>query len=101
MDGTDLPIILVGNKLDLIKEEDLFNEEEEFKSFAEKNNFVSCFRSSAKQNINITEAMEFLVKFAINKMENVNKDKIKKKESIILEKHTNLNANLKNNSNCC
>ena len=101
MDDSDLPIILVGNKLDLIKEEDLFNEEQEFKDFASKNNFVGSFRSSAKQNINIAEAMEFLVKYVITKMDNINKDKIQKKESIILQQPNNFNSNSKGNSTCC
>ncbi len=99
LDGTDLPFILVGNKLDLLNESSNLNDESEFKDFSQKNNFIECFRCSAKENINIADAMEFLVKYAIDKFENISKDQLQqKKESIILEKN---NKNLNSSNTCC
>jgi translation initiation factor 2 gamma subunit (eIF-2gamma) len=59
---------LIENKVDLVSEERASNDTE-IREFADKNNFIGVFRTSAKQGINVSEGMEFLIKHIIAKLE--------------------------------
>lgn len=73
MDGTELPSILIENKCDLLSE-DGTNSIEELKEYAKKNKFISSFRTSAKENINVKESIEYLINEIIKKMNNISPD---------------------------
>ena len=68
IDGGLLPSVLVQNKIDLV-EEDIVKDEEEIKKFAEENKFINYFRTSAKMGIGIDECMEFLITHILDKIE--------------------------------
>ena len=60
IDGTFIPIILVQNKIDLVEEKQ--EDEEVLKSYVDKNNFLTFTRTSCKNNENINETMDYLLK---------------------------------------
>ena len=60
IDGEILPSVLVQNKIDLV-EEDALKDEEEIKKFAEDNKYIGYFRTSVKMGIGVDECMEFLI----------------------------------------
>ena len=60
---------MVENKADLL-EGDVENDPE-LKEFATNNEFCGCFRTSAKTGLNISEAMEYLIKNIIKRMEDM------------------------------
>ena len=60
IDGEILPSVLVQNKIDLVDEEAL-KDEEEIKKFAEDNKFIGYFRTSVKMGVGVDECMEFLI----------------------------------------
>ena len=70
IDGGTLPCILVQNKIDLIENrEDFVKIEEETKNKSEDNYFEKYFMTSVKQNVNVEEAMNFLIDNIINRLE--------------------------------
>ena len=69
LDGTNIPSILIRNKIDLLENEDNNDDEEQMKEFCEKNKFLRCFKTSAKTGTNIDEAMNFLISNIIDKLE--------------------------------
>ena len=107
IDGGKIPCILVENKIDLLPDDEKYSDDSELKSFAEKNSFVGCFRSSAKEGINISESMQFLIQFIIQRMEKIaekgndvfNTDR----KSVVLdqEKHTPSSDKKKKDGSCC
>ena len=60
IDGEILPSVLVQNKIDLVDEEAL-KDEEEIKKFAEENKFIGYYRTSVKMGVGVDECMEFLI----------------------------------------
>ena len=60
IDGEILPSVLVQNKIDLV-EEDALKDEEEIKKFAEENKYIGYFRTSVKMGVGVDECMEFLI----------------------------------------
>jgi small GTP-binding protein len=60
IDGEILPSVLVQNKIDLV-EEDALKDEEEIKKFAEENKFIGYYRTSVKMGVGVDECMEFLI----------------------------------------
>ena len=58
-DDGKIPCILIENKIDLLSDEEKLNDDPELNNFAQENEFINCFRTSAKDGININEAMEF------------------------------------------
>ena len=70
LDGGKLPCILVENKIDLISSED--RNDHHLKTISEENGFIGYFQTSAKENINIDQAMVFLIKEIIRRMETIN-----------------------------
>ena len=69
MDGGKLPCLLVENKVDLLENEEL--EDQSLKEFAQKGEFCGCFRTSAKTGVNVAEAMEYLIKTIVKRMEDM------------------------------
>lgn len=99
MDNTDLPILLLENKVDLI--ENPLETEDHLQEFAKKNNFIGAFRTSAKTGYNISESMEFLLIHIINKLEqakHVVNENIREK-SIVIEKTNQVNKG--RDKSCC
>ena len=89
IDGGFLPSVLVQNKIDLV-EEDVVKDEEEIKKFAEENKFINYFRTSAKLGVGIDECMEFLITHILDKIEKCtqegNKNPLEKdRKSLVLE----------------
>lgn len=103
-DGSLLPCLLVQNKIDLVSEEEVKNDAE-IKDFTKKNKFIDIFRSSAKQGINVNEAMEFIISHIINKQESINKNtetivNERDKRSIVLDTRKTNNKE-KPKDGCC
>ena len=64
-----MPCLLVENKADLL-EGDVENDSQ-LTEFANNHGFCGCFRTSAKTGLNISEAMEYLIKTIIKRMEDM------------------------------
>ena len=107
LDGTNIPAILIRNKVDLLEENnENDNDEDMIKDFCEKNKFLKCFKTSAKTRTNIEEAMLFLISNIVDKMEKISlsgNNPFEKRESIVLEnnKHKEKNKEDNNNFGCC
>ena len=104
IDGTNIPSILVRNKVDLL-EENNEKDDDKIKDFCEKNKFLRCFKTSAKTGTNIEEAMMFLISNIVDKIEKVaqsGNNPFEKRESIVLENKKHDENNKDNNSyGCC
>ena len=64
MDGKNVPCVLVENKADLL-DPNRVNDVVELKGFANANNFIASFRTSAKTGFNIDESMKFLIEHVL------------------------------------
>ena len=69
IDGEKLPFLLIQNKIDLVNNEKLEEIKEKSKNIAEENNFIGYFLTSAKNNIGIDEAMNFIIENIIQRLE--------------------------------
>ena len=98
IDGEILPSVLVQNKIDLV-EEDALKDEEEIKKFAEDNKFIGYFRTSVKMGVGVDECMEFLITNILERIAKCSKDGNdpleKDRENLVLEhkKATQQNTN--------
>ena len=107
LDGSNIPSILIRNKIDLLENEDNNDDEEQMKEFCEKNNFLRCYKTSAKTGTNIDEAMNFLISTIIDKMESLSKNGEnpfeKDRKSMVLQSSKHTENNKENNSmgGCC
>ena len=107
LDGTNIPAILIKNKVDLLENEEDNNNPDEEKEFCEKNHFLRCFKTSAKTGTNIEEAMNFLISNIIDKMEKITQSGSnpfeKDRKSLVLQssKHKDNNNNNQNNPAAC
>ena len=107
LDGSNIPSILIRNKIDLLENEDNNDDEEQMKEFCEKNNFLRCYKTSAKTGTNIDEAMNFLISTIIDKMESLSKNGEnpfeKDRKSMVLQSLKHSENNKENNSmgGCC
>jgi small GTP-binding protein len=61
----DLPIVLFGNKTDLVNEDDLDNQKVE--DIVKKNNFLGYYMTSAKTGNGVYEAFQAIIKELYNK----------------------------------
>ena len=62
IDVTNVPMIIIQNKCDLLGNESEYNKGiEELKEFGEKNGVVNSFRTSALNGFGIKESMDFLI----------------------------------------
>ena len=68
-DGGAIPFLLLRNKVDMIEnEEEKQKLEEETKNFSDENEFIKSFLTSAKDNINVTESLDFLLEHIIKRL---------------------------------
>ena len=107
IDGGTLPFILVQNKIDLIENrEDFVKIEEETKSTSEDNYFEKYFMTSVKQNVNVEEAMNFLIDNIINRLEeyaksgNIIFNEQKQRDTIVIKYEKN-SVRGKKKRKCC
>jgi len=105
LDDTNIPAILVRNKVDLLENNNI-DDEDMIKDFCEKNKFLRCFKTSAKTGTNIEEAMNFLISNIIDKMEKITSSGTnpfqKQRESLVLQKNNHKENNKENNNlGCC
>ena len=103
LDGSKLPCLLVENKADLLEENE-YDNIEELKEFSDNNEFINCFRTSAKTGLNLNEAMSYLIGHIIHKLKNLSdKDIANDRKSIVLEpeKHVNNDKYRHKKSGCC
>ena len=106
LDGTNIPSILIRNKVDLLENEANNDDEEQTKKFCDDHGFLRYFKTSAKTGSNIEEAMNFLISTIIDKMEKLAESGAKKKKkdrkSLVLQpsKH-NEEAEKNNSMGCC
>ena len=103
LDTSNIPLIILENKCDLLGNENDYNKNiEELKGFSDENNFLGAFRTSALNGYNIENAINFLVDEIINKIkkeEENNKPKNNKKEDI--KKSLKLNEEKTKSNKCC
>ena len=106
INGENIPTILVQNKIDLISENDINNDD--INKFCQDNHFTYYFNTSCKNGKNINECMDYLLSYIIDKIEDVSKnnndyiDDDNKRTSIVIQ---NPNATtqlmLAKRKNCC
>ena len=106
LDGTNIPSILIRNKVDLLENEDNNDDEEQMKEFCEKNSFLRSFKTSAKTGINIDESMNFLINTIIDKMESLSQNGVnpfeKDRKSMVLQSSKHNESSKENSSmGCC
>jgi Ras-related protein Rab-32 len=67
--GTDkpIPVVLLANKIDLAKDE-FSQSREQMDKFCQDNGFIGWFETSAKDNVGIDNAAQFLVKNILDKV---------------------------------
>jgi small GTP-binding protein len=66
-DGTPLPMMLIQNKIDLVKNDTL--DPSKLKDFANNNGFIMSYQTSVKDGINISESMKDFLATIIIKTE--------------------------------
>ena len=69
-DDSNIPSVLVQNKVDLLPPDEQDNIDE-LQKFSDENGFNGCFRTSAKTGKNIAESMEFLIQEIIKRLEEI------------------------------
>ena len=99
-DGSNIPNILIQNKIDLINEEDI--NKYNIKEFSENNNFDAWFNTSAKTGENISECMDKLLEIIINKINEFDLSEINanRNNSIALDTDEK-DKNKNNKKGCC
>jgi len=100
-DGSNIPNILILNKIDLIN-----NDKKDFNTideFVKKNKFDAWFKTSAKTGENINESMDTLLEIVINKLNDINENNSSHYEkSYALEpRKCSENNKLRNKQNGC
>ena len=84
IDVTNVPMIIIQNKCDLLGSELEYNKGiEELKEFTERNGIKNCFRTSAMTGFGIQESMEYLIQeiirvteFKENEYDNENRETV-------------------------
>eukprot|EP00039_Didymoeca_costata_P010038 m.134131 g.134131 ORF g.134131 m.134131 type:complete len:221 (-) comp14689_c0_seq2:2738-3400(-) len=64
--GDSIPVVLLANKCDLV-EEGMAKDFEQMDKYCEEHGFVGWFKTSAKKNLNINQAMHFLIEKILEK----------------------------------
>jgi translation initiation factor 2 gamma subunit (eIF-2gamma) len=100
-----LPCILIVNKIDLV-DDDFIQNDNEIKKFAKDNNFDNLFKTSAKLGIGIDESMDYLIKNILERVEKFNNSNEKKpveknRLSLVLEKKKISDEKININNDCC
>ena len=92
-DIKDLPKILVGNKIDLQNRRVI--KKDKIENFAERNNNIHCFETSAKTGENVEDAFNDLIRLILP--DKIKKNNGKASENVTLEKNNEKNKA----KNCC
>ena len=106
LDGGKLPCLLVENKADLIDDANAENCPE-LESFGTNNGFCGSFRTSAKTGLNINEAMNYLIKNIIQRMEAMQSKEgevFKTERNVVAldpEKHSEVATKRNQKDGCC
>jgi len=106
LDGGKLPCLLVENKADLIDDSNAENCPE-LEKFGTDNGFCGSFRTSAKTGLNINEAMNYLIKNIIQRMEAMQSKEgevFKTERNVVSldpEKHSEVATKRKQKDGCC
>ena len=106
IDNQQIPFVLIGNKIDLIEnDEDKKKIEEKAKEISNNYGFLNYFLTSAKEDININESMTYLLEYIIQKMLNFcNESGVafgqRRKDSVLLKK-PNQPIRKEGNNSCC
>lgn len=105
VDGTPIPAIIVQNKIDLVKEEELENDDE-IKNFAKENGFEDYTRISCKEGKGVEDCMDNFLRKIIDRVEEFNKKNNvdvdnRRYTSIVKEKHTPSTESLLKKRTCC
>eukprot|EP01121_Diplochlamys_sp_Union-15-3_P004762 TRINITY_DN14968_c0_g1_i1.p1 TRINITY_DN14968_c0_g1~~TRINITY_DN14968_c0_g1_i1.p1 ORF type:complete len:160 (-),score=35.86 TRINITY_DN14968_c0_g1_i1:39-452(-) len=89
--GTEEPIptVLLCNKIDLIDVQSRPQTNAELDQFCEDHGFIGWFDTSAKDNIGIDDAGNFLVKAILTRLDSLPKVKFEPKESVNLDANSN------------
>ena len=106
INGENIPTILVQNKIDLISENDINNDD--INKFCQDNHFTYYFNTSCKNGKNINECMDYLLSYIIDKIEEISKnnndyiDDDNKRTSIVIQNPSASSESLLNsNKNFC
>ena len=106
-DGGILPCVLVQNKIDLVSENELGNDEE-VRQFGEKNGYINFFRTSAKTGLGVNECMDYLIKTIIERLEEYAKknpnalvDDANRTSIVKIQQPKKDTTNMLNQSKCC
>ena len=106
LDGGKLPCLLVENKVDLLDDPNA-EHSTELDEFAQNNDFIGSFRTSAKTGFNINESMSFLIKKIIERMENMTSKNLDvfstERKSVALDpdKHSEVAQRNQKKEGCC
>ena len=103
IDGGELPFVLVQNKVDLLKENEIENVENISKKACKENGFNKYFLISVKENKNVNEAMACLIDCIIERLEKYLKERNevfndKKRKETIKLRH---NSEIADKKKCC
>jgi small GTP-binding protein len=108
VDGEKLPVILVQNKIDLIKDREDFEKiENETKNLCDTNDFDKYFMTSVKKNVNVEESMTFLIERIIYRLEqyaekgNIVFNEQKPRDTIKIRSTTNESIRERKKNTCC
>ena len=74
IDGEKIPSILIQNKIDLISDNDISENNEDIDNFCKNNKFTNYFRTSCKDGRNVNESMDYLLSVIIDKIEDYSKN---------------------------
>ena len=74
IDGEKIPSILIQNKIDLISDNDISENNEDIDNFCKNNKFTNHFRTSCKDGRNVNESMDYLLSVIIDKIEDYSKN---------------------------
>ena len=104
IDNEKIPFLLIGNKIDLItNEEDKKKIDEKTKDMCNNYGFLTYFLTSAKENINVEESMNYLINYIIERMKKFSEQNgiefgKRRKDSVRLAKENHIR---KEKNNCC
>ena len=73
---------------------------EEFNNFSKKNKFIGCFRTSAKNGLNVNESMDFFMNRVIINLE-AKINVFEKRNSIVLDRTMVNEKKKRKNNGCC
>ena len=102
-DGGKLPNILIQNKIDLIKENEV-KDMSNLREFSKQNGFDDCFKTSAKTGYNINESIDKLINIIMrrnNAIISKEMDLNRKSVNIDPEQHSEKDKYRTKQASCC